>query len=44
LEVLDAQRVLYGVRFDYTTALYERQDSLLEIDQLRATDLRRPMP
>ncbi len=44
LEVLDAQRVLYGVRFDYMTAQYERQDALLEIDQLRAIDLRRAVP
>ena len=44
LEVLDAQRVLYSVRVDYMTAQYERQDALIEIDQLRAVDLRRPMP
>jgi cobalt-zinc-cadmium efflux system outer membrane protein len=44
IEVLDAQRVLHTVRFDYLTAQYERQQALLDIDQLRAIELRRPIP
>jgi len=44
LEVLDAQRILHTVRYDYLTAQYERQQALLDIDELRATQLRRPIP
>ena len=44
LEVLDAQRILHTIRYDYLTAQYERQQALLDIDQLRATQLRRPIP
>jgi cobalt-zinc-cadmium efflux system outer membrane protein len=44
IEVLDAQRVLHSVRLDYLTAQYERQDALIDINQLRAVDLRRPIP
>ncbi len=44
LEVLDAQRILHTVRYDYLTAQYERQEALLDIDELRATQLRRPIP
>ena len=42
--VLDAQRILHTVRYDYLTAQYERQQALLDIDELRATQLRRPIP
>lgn len=44
IEVLDAQRVLHTVRFDYLTAQYERQQAMIDIDQLRAIQLRRPIP
>ncbi len=44
MEVLDAQRLLRTVRHDYLNAQYERRSALLEIDQLRAEDLRRPIP
>jgi outer membrane protein, heavy metal efflux system len=44
IEVLDAQRVLRTVRQDYLSAQYEQRSALLEIDQLRAEDLRRPIP
>jgi len=44
IEVLDAQRVLRIVRQDYLNAQYERRSAQLDIDQLRAVDLRRPIP
>jgi cobalt-zinc-cadmium efflux system outer membrane protein len=39
LEVLDAQRVLRGVRFDYLNAQYDRQAALIELERLQAVDL-----
>lgn len=39
LEVLDAQRVLRGARLDFLTAQYDRQQALIELEQLRAKDL-----
>jgi cobalt-zinc-cadmium efflux system outer membrane protein len=44
IEVLDAQRVLRTARQDYLNAQYEQRSAQLEIDQLRAEDLRRPIP
>lgn len=38
LDYLDAQRVYRGVRLDYLNARYELQNSLIEIDRLRAVD------
>jgi cobalt-zinc-cadmium efflux system outer membrane protein len=44
LEVFDAQRVLRGVRQDRLAAQYERDAALIDINGLRAEDLRRPIP
>lgn len=41
LEVLDAQRVLRTVRLDFLNAQFDRQSALIDLDELRATDLRR---
>ena len=39
IEVLDAQRVLRGVRSDYLNAQYDRQAALIELERLQAIDL-----
>ena len=39
IEVLDAQRVLRSARFDYLNAQFDRQQALIELEQLRAIDL-----
>jgi outer membrane protein, heavy metal efflux system len=39
IDVLDAQRVLRGVRLDYLGAQFDRQAALIELEQLRALDL-----
>jgi outer membrane protein, heavy metal efflux system len=39
LEVLDAQRVLRGVRSDYLNAQYDRQAALIELERLQAVEL-----
>jgi len=39
IEVLDAQRVLRGVRLDYLNAQYDRQAALIELERLEAIDL-----
>lgn len=39
LEVLDAQRVLRGVRSDYLNAQYDRQAALIELERLQAVNL-----
>ncbi|MBZ5699114.1 MAG: TolC family protein [Acidobacteriia bacterium] len=44
IEVLDAQRILHTVRQGYLNAQYEQRSALLEINQSRAEDLRRPIP
>jgi cobalt-zinc-cadmium efflux system outer membrane protein len=44
LEVLDAQRVLRGVRLDFLNAQFDRQMALVDLDQLRGVDLRRTTP
>lgn len=44
LEVLDAQRVLRTVRLDFLNAQYDRQAALIDLDELRAVDLRRTVP
>jgi cobalt-zinc-cadmium efflux system outer membrane protein len=44
LEVLDAQRVLRTVRLNFLNAQYERQAALIDLDELRAVDLRRNTP
>jgi len=44
IEVLDAQRVLRSVRLDYLNAQYDRQAALIELEQLRAIDLRSGRP
>jgi cobalt-zinc-cadmium efflux system outer membrane protein len=38
IEVLDAQRVLRSVRFDYLNAQYDLQAALIDLEQLRAID------
>ena len=42
IEVLDAQRVLRSVRFDYLNAQYDRQAALVELERLRAIRSRTP--
>jgi cobalt-zinc-cadmium efflux system outer membrane protein len=44
LEVLDAQRVLRTVRLDFLNAQYDRQAALVDLNELRASDLRRNTP
>jgi cobalt-zinc-cadmium efflux system outer membrane protein len=39
IEVLDAQRVLRSARSDYVNAQFDRQQALIELEQLRAIDL-----
>jgi cobalt-zinc-cadmium efflux system outer membrane protein len=41
IEVLDAQRVLRGVRQDFLTAQFDRQAALVELERLQAVDLGR---
>ncbi len=38
LEVLDAQRVLRSVRYDYLNAQFDRQSARVELEQLRGSD------
>jgi cobalt-zinc-cadmium efflux system outer membrane protein len=38
LDVLDAQRVLRSVRLDYLDAQYDRQEALIQLEQLRALE------
>ncbi|MCU1328238.1 MAG: outer membrane protein [Bryobacterales bacterium] len=38
LEVLDAQRVLRSIRFDYLNAQFDRQSARIELEQLRGSD------
>jgi cobalt-zinc-cadmium efflux system outer membrane protein len=40
LEVLDAQRLLRSVRLNLLGAQYDRQAALIDLDELRARDLR----
>ena len=44
IEVLDAQRVLRTIRIDYLNAQYDRQAALVDVDELRAADLRSNKP
>jgi cobalt-zinc-cadmium efflux system outer membrane protein len=44
VEVLDAQRVLRSVRLNFLNAQYQRQAALIDLDELRAVDLRRNTP
>jgi cobalt-zinc-cadmium efflux system outer membrane protein len=44
IDVLDAQRVLRGARLDFLNAQYDRQAALIELEQLRAADLRGARP
>lgn len=39
IEVLDAQRVLHGVRLDFLNAQFDREAALIELERLRAVDL-----
>jgi cobalt-zinc-cadmium efflux system outer membrane protein len=39
LEVLDAQRVLRAARLDYLNAQFDRQQALVDLEQLRTIDL-----
>jgi cobalt-zinc-cadmium efflux system outer membrane protein len=41
LEVLDAQRLLRMVRLNFLNAQFDRQAALVDLDELRAVDLRR---
>lgn len=38
LEVLDAQRVLRSIRYDYLNAQFDRQSARIELEQLRGSD------
>lgn len=40
IEVLDAQRVLRTVRLDFLSAQYDLQSALIEVEQLRAQEVR----
>lgn len=44
LEVLDAQRVLRTVRLDYLNAQFDREAALVDLDELRAVEIRRRQP
>jgi outer membrane protein, heavy metal efflux system len=44
LEVLDAQRVQRSARLDYLNAQFDRQQALIELEQLRAIDLGGSIP
>jgi cobalt-zinc-cadmium efflux system outer membrane protein len=44
LEVLDAQRLLRQVRLNFLNAQFDRQAALVDLDELRGVDLRRPTP
>lgn len=44
LEALDAQRVLRTVRMGFLNAQYDRQAALVDLDELRAVDLRSANP
>jgi cobalt-zinc-cadmium efflux system outer membrane protein len=44
LEVLDSQRVLRSVRLDFLNAQYDRQAALIDLEELRAVDLRGRTP
>ena len=41
LDVLDAQRVLRSVRFDFLNAQFDRQAALIELERLRAVEMGR---
>jgi cobalt-zinc-cadmium efflux system outer membrane protein len=40
IEVLDAQRVLRSVRLDYLNAQYDRQAALIDLERLRAIEVK----
>lgn len=44
IEVFDAQRVLRAVRFDYLNAQFDRQQALIELEQLGAVNLQGGKP
>jgi cobalt-zinc-cadmium efflux system outer membrane protein len=44
IEVLDAQRVLRTVRLDQLNARFQLQSAWIDLNELRATDLQRPIP
>lgn len=44
LDVLDAQRVLRSVRLDFLNAQFDRQAALVDLDELRAVELRSAQP
>jgi len=44
LEVLDAQRILRTVRLDLLNAQFDRQAALVDLDELRAVNLREGKP
>ena len=44
IEVLDAQRVLRAAQLEYLNAQYDRQQALIELEQLRVVDLGEPRP
>jgi cobalt-zinc-cadmium efflux system outer membrane protein len=44
IEVLDAQRVLRSARQEYLSAQFDRQQAVIELEQLRALDLGDPRP
>jgi cobalt-zinc-cadmium efflux system outer membrane protein len=44
LEVLDAQRVLRTVRLDFLNAQFDREAALVDLDELRAVDVRTKKP
>jgi cobalt-zinc-cadmium efflux system outer membrane protein len=44
IEVLDAQRVLRSAQLDYLNAQYDRQQALIDLEQLRVVDLGETRP
>jgi cobalt-zinc-cadmium efflux system outer membrane protein len=44
IEVLDAQRVLRAARLEYLNAQFDRQQALIQLEQLRAIDTGGPTP
>jgi cobalt-zinc-cadmium efflux system outer membrane protein len=44
IEVLDAQRVLRTVSLDFLSAQFDRQAAQIDLDELRAIQLRKEMP
>ena len=44
LDYLDAQRVFRSVSIDYLNARFDRQTALIDLERLRATELKDNLP